>query len=111
MMITNDLVETFLKCSTKCFLRSCGEVGTGSAHAAWVRTRNDGFRIEGTKRLVAGGAPDKYAIRTQAMERRKPAPWYLGIDFTVQRPSQIVHFSKPRWCSLEQQQRRARDQS
>lgn len=25
MIITNDLVETFLKCPTKCFLRSGGE--------------------------------------------------------------------------------------
>jgi hypothetical protein len=36
MTITNDLVETFLKCPTKCFLRSCGEAGTGNLYAAWV---------------------------------------------------------------------------
>ena len=85
MTVTDDLVETFLKCSTKCFLRSRGEAGTGNAYAARVRTKNDVFRIEGTKRLVAKVAPDKCAIGTQAAEGSlKPAQWHLGIDFTVQ---------------------------
>jgi len=44
MTITDDLVETFLKCPTKCFLRSRGEAGTGNAYVAWVRTKNDVFR-------------------------------------------------------------------
>jgi hypothetical protein len=56
MIITDDLVETFLKCPTKCFFRSCGEVGAGNAYAAWVRIKNNVFRLEGTKRLVAGVA-------------------------------------------------------
>jgi hypothetical protein len=44
-------------------------------------TKNSGFRIEGTKRLVAGVAPDKC---TPAMGSLKPAQWHLGIDFVVQ---------------------------
>jgi hypothetical protein len=62
MIITDDFVETFLKCPTKCFFRSCGEVGAGNTYAAWVRTKNNVFRLEGTKRLVAGVASDKRAI-------------------------------------------------
>ncbi len=84
MTITTDLVETFLKCPTKCFLRSSGEAGTENAYGAWLQTKNNAFRIEGTKRLVAGVAPDKCAIGTQAMESPKPAQWHLGIDFAVQ---------------------------
>jgi predicted RecB family nuclease len=84
MTITNDLVETVLKCPTKCFLRSCGEAGTRNAYAAWFRTKNDVFRIEGTKRLVARVPPDKCAIGTPAMGSPKPAPWHLGIDFALQ---------------------------
>ena len=72
MTITDDLVEAFLKCPTKCFLRSRGEAGAGNAYAAWVRTNDEVFRVEGNKRLVAGVAPgvapDKCAIGTQAME-------------------------------------------
>src|SRR5467141_104210 len=84
MIMTNDLVETFLKCPTKCFLRSCGEVGTGNAYADWLQTKNSGFHVEGTKRLVAEVAPDKCAIGAQAMGSPKPAQWHLGIDFAVQ---------------------------
>src|SRR5258708_25450925 len=85
MTITDDhLVETFLKCPTKCFLRSRGEARTGNAYAAWGRTKNDVFRIEGTKRLVAEVAPDKCAIGTQVMESLKPAQSHLGMDFAVQ---------------------------
>ena len=84
MTITVDLVEAFLKCPTKCFLRSGGEAGTGNAYAAWLQTKNNAFRIEGTKRLVAGVAPDKCAIGPQAMENPKPAQWHLGMDFAVQ---------------------------
>ena len=76
-------METFFKCPTKCFLRSRGEAGTGNAYAAWVRTKNDGFRIEGTQRLVAEVVPDKCAIRTHAMGTLKPSQWHLGIDFAV----------------------------
>ena len=82
--MTNDLVETFFKCPTKCFLRSCGEVGTGNAYADWVRTKNDIFRIEGTKRLVTEVAPDKCAIGAQAMGSPKPAQMALGHRFAVQ---------------------------
>jgi hypothetical protein len=73
MIITSDLVETFLKCPTKCFLRSCGEVGTENAYAAWAQTKHNFFRVEGTKRLVARVVPDKCAIGTQAMGSPKRA--------------------------------------
>jgi hypothetical protein len=84
MIITIDLVQAFLKCPTKCFLRSCGEVGTGNAYAAWIRTKDDLFRIEGIKRLAEGVAPDKCVTGTHALESLKPAQWHLGIDFAVQ---------------------------
>jgi hypothetical protein len=90
MIITNDLVEAFLECPTKCFLRSCGEVGTGNAYAAWVRTKNNVFRIEGTKRLVAVVAPDRCVIGTPAMGP-KSSQWHLGVDFALQ--SQNLRFS------------------
>ena len=95
MTITVDLVEAFLKCPTKCFLRSGGEAGTGNAYAAWLQTKNNAFRIEGTKRLVAGVAPDKCAIGPQAMENPKPAQRHLGMDFAVQSQN-LQCFGRPR---------------
>jgi len=31
--ISSDLFEAYLKCATKCFLRSRGEIGTGNTYA------------------------------------------------------------------------------
>jgi hypothetical protein len=45
MPITSDLFEAYLKCPTKCFLRSLGETGTNNSYANWVRTQ---YLIRGT---------------------------------------------------------------
>jgi hypothetical protein len=81
MAITTDLVEAFLKCPTKCFLRARAEVETGNAYADWVRTGSDAFRSEGIKRLVAGVPPDKCATGIAATESGRSAQWQLAVDF------------------------------
>ena len=83
MAITTDLVEAFLKCPTKCFLRAHAEVETGNAYADWVRTESDVFRSEGIKRLVAGVAPDKCATGTAATESGRLAQWQFALDFVA----------------------------
>ena len=62
MKITTPLFDAFLKCLTKCFLRSLGEAGTGNAYADWDRTQNESYRNEGIKGLIAGAAPDECII-------------------------------------------------
>ncbi|HEY6373656.1 MAG TPA: Dna2/Cas4 domain-containing protein [Candidatus Sulfotelmatobacter sp.] len=83
MAITRDLVEAFLKCPTKCFLRARAEVATGNAYADWFRTKSEIFRSEGITRLVAGIAPDNCTTSTAATESRRSAQWQLALDFTV----------------------------
>jgi len=39
MKITSDLFAAFLKCPTKCWLHSRGEIGAGNKYAEWVLTR------------------------------------------------------------------------
>jgi hypothetical protein len=39
MPITSNLFEAYLKCPTKCFLRSRGETGTENSYANWVRAQ------------------------------------------------------------------------
>src|ERR1700752_331249 len=80
MKITTDLIEAYLKCSTKCFLLSHGEVGTGNAYADWARTRSTSFRREGIRRLIAGVAADKCVTGTSATESLRVAQWQLAID-------------------------------
>ena len=36
MDITANLLDAFVKCPTKCYLRARGEVETGNAYADWV---------------------------------------------------------------------------
>jgi predicted RecB family nuclease len=83
MAITSDLVEAFLKCPTKCFLRARAEVATGNAYADWFRTKSEIFRSEGITRLVAGIAPDKCATGTAATVSDRSAQWQLAQDFTA----------------------------
>jgi len=47
MTITPHLFEAYLKCPTKCFLRSLGETGAGNPYADWVCAQNTFFRREG----------------------------------------------------------------
>ena len=83
MAVTTDLVEAFLKCPTKCFLRARSEVETGNAYADWVRTESHIFSSEGIKRLVAGVAPDKCVTGTAATEGGKSAQWQFALDFVA----------------------------
>ena len=51
--ITSQLVEAYLDCPTKCFLRSTGEVPTGNAFATWNQTRSEAYYLDGVRRLTA----------------------------------------------------------
>jgi len=83
MPITTDLVEAFLNCPTKCFLRARSEVETGNPYADWVGTESDVFRSEGIRHLVAGVAPDKCATVTAATRSGRWAQWQLSLDFVA----------------------------
>ena len=83
MTITSDIVEAFLKCPTKCYLRSLGEVGTGNAYAEWVRTQNELWRREGIKRLMAGTAPGECVGSLTVTTNLKTAKWRLAIEYVV----------------------------
>ena len=47
MTVTSRLLEAYLKCHTKCFLRSRGEIGVGNVYADWVCAKNTSYQIEG----------------------------------------------------------------
>jgi hypothetical protein len=83
MEITNDLVEAFLKCPTKCFLRACAEVAPPNSYADWARTENDAFRGAGISNLVAGVAPEKCARGRALLESGRSAQWQFAIDFVA----------------------------
>src|SRR6478672_11970936 len=82
-MINAGIVEAFLKCPTKCYLRSLGEVGPENAYANLVRAQNESYRTEGVKRLIEGAAPDECVVGLPPATNLKPVKWRLATDYPV----------------------------
>jgi predicted RecB family nuclease len=82
MVITSDLVEAFLKCPTKCFLRSLGETGVGNTYAEWVCAQSTAYQREGTTRLK--GAANVECV-TGSLDRKqlKSATWRMATESKV----------------------------
>jgi predicted RecB family nuclease len=83
MKITAPLFEGVLKCITKCFLRSLGEMGTGNAYADWVRTQAESYRHKGMKGLLAGVTDDECIIGSPGTDNWKTAKWRLAVDLVA----------------------------
>jgi hypothetical protein len=83
MKITSDLFDAFLKCPTKCYLRSTGQTGAGNAYAEWVREQNDAYRKEAVQRL-ATVAEGEVAVTTPGATNLKTATWRLAEDLPLE---------------------------
>jgi hypothetical protein len=53
MIVSSQLFEAYLECSTKCWLRSRAEPVTGNVYAAWARQEKETYLDYGLKRLLA----------------------------------------------------------
>ncbi|MDO8803568.1 MAG: hypothetical protein Q7R35_03975 [Elusimicrobiota bacterium] len=60
-IITASLFEAYLKCPTKFFLRSVGEMGHGNTSADWVQAQKESYRTGGINRLM-GESPNGECI-------------------------------------------------
>jgi len=78
--ITSDLFETYLKCTTKCFLRSLGETGTGNSYANWVKAERLSYSSEGIKHLVEGVAEDECVTGPIDVKDTWSPKWRLAIQ-------------------------------
>jgi predicted RecB family nuclease len=78
-LITSELLEAYLACPTKCYLRSIGEVGSGNTYAAWNQTQNDSYRREGIGRLTANSTQELASGQIEP-SRLKKARWQLALD-------------------------------
>src|ERR1019366_10195699 len=43
MIVSSQLFEAYLECSTKCWLRSRAEPATGNVYAEWARLQNETY--------------------------------------------------------------------
>src|ERR1035437_1230610 len=83
MTVTAHLFEAYLKCPTKCFLRSLGEPGAGNAYADWVYVQNTSYQREGISHLTEGIANEEWFTGTLDTKVLKSAKWRLATDSRV----------------------------
>jgi predicted flap endonuclease-1-like 5' DNA nuclease len=86
MKITSALFETFLKCPTKCYLRSLGEAGSGNEYAVWVRSQDEAYEREAGCRLQET-VPDCERVASLPVDETfKTAKWRLALNVVAQAP-------------------------
>ena len=86
MPIPSDLFEAYLKCATKCFLRSRGETGTGNTYANWVKAEQLSYSSEGIKHLVEGVAEDECVTGAIDSKELRSPKWRLAIQTIAMTP-------------------------
>src|ERR1700737_2025445 len=82
MKITPDVFEAYLKCPTKCWLRSTGETSAGNSYSEWVKAQNDSYRVNETQQLVAE-YPNDEVVLSPDMKNLKAAKWRLAFRLAV----------------------------
>jgi predicted RecB family nuclease len=80
MIVSSQLFESYLECSTKCWLRSRAEPAAGNFYAEWVRTQNETYFQDGLKRLLATLPESDRATAPPIPKIPKDVTWRLAID-------------------------------
>lgn len=83
LTITPRLFEAFLKCPTKCFLRSIGEVGDENSYGIWVHNQNDCYREQGIKTLVGRVTLEELVFGPFEKVDLKRARWRMAVNLIV----------------------------
>jgi len=80
MVISSQLFEAYLECSTKCWLRSRAEPATGNVYAEWARSQNETYFQDGINRLLATVSESARATAPPIPKNPKDVTWCLAID-------------------------------
>jgi len=83
MLITFALFEAYLKCPTKCLLRSQGEQGAENAYAEWIRMKGESYRRDGVQRLREGTPREARTDCLSSIKAMGAATWRLALDVRV----------------------------
>jgi hypothetical protein len=86
MRITSSLFDAFLKCSTKGYLRSLGQIGSGNEYAEWVRGQDESYQREAVRGLQETVPETERIVAPPATESLKAAKWRLAVDLAAQTP-------------------------
>jgi predicted RecB family nuclease len=80
MIISSQLFEAYLECSTKCWLRSRAEPATGNSYAEWARPQNETYLEYGLKRSFSTVQESDRATTPPIPKNSKDATWCLATD-------------------------------
>ena len=95
MKVTSHLFEAFLKCPTKCHLRSLADSGSGNEYAAWVHVQDESYQREAARGLQEGVPETERVVAPPATENPKTAKWRLAVDIVAQASSPASSGSVP----------------
>ena len=93
MPITSHLFEAYLKCQTKCFLRSLNEPAAGNRFSDWVQAQQTSYLSEGIKRLTQGAAQNECITRPITRQEVQSVKWRLAVETNarVQNLESTIH--------------------
>jgi hypothetical protein len=80
MIVSSQLFEAHLKCSTKCWLRSRAEPAIGNFYAEWARPQNETYLAHGIKRSFAAVPESDRATAPPFPKNPKDVTWCLATD-------------------------------
>ena len=80
MLITADLFDAFLKCPTKCWLRSQRETAFVNPYSEWIRSQNDSYRAEGIPRLLSNYPNGKVVLGPSESVSQKDRNWQMAAN-------------------------------
>jgi predicted RecB family nuclease len=108
MIISSQIFEAYLECSTKCWLRSRAEPIAGNAYAEWVRAQNEAYYERGLERLLAMLPESDRAMEPPISRNSKDVTWRVGINLHLRTNNLQTHLravermpSKERGGSVE----------
>lgn len=85
MTITSYLLEAYLKCPTKCWLRSAGEQVTDSAYVQCTQARNESYATAEIRRLLLRTHQSECIVSPSA-DQLKAGKWRLWTGVLAQTP-------------------------
>jgi hypothetical protein len=77
------LFDAYLKCPTKCYLRSTGRIGSGNEYAEWARETNEAYQRKAALRLAEALAEHERADTALGDANLKNATWRLEFTSSV----------------------------
>jgi len=85
MIISSDIFEAYLLCSSKCWFCLRGEETAGNMYSQWLRSQNQSYRKEALKRLLASGHKADSIVAPSQLVNIRNAKWRLASDFVVRK--------------------------